>query len=162
MQLFGSGSILNEALRARAILSERYQVQADVWSVTSYSELRREALAVERWNRLHPAEAPRRPYLLEALGEAGGPIVAATDYMKIVADQVAPWLPGRLTALGADGFGRSDNRQQLRRHFEVSAEAIAAAALSALARAGAFDPERARRAMDELGMRPDSGDPARA
>jgi pyruvate dehydrogenase E1 component len=162
VQLFGSGSILNEALRARVILSERYQLQADVWSVTSYSELRREALAVERWNRLHPAEALRRPYLLEALGEAPGPIVAATDYMKIVADQVAPWLPGRLTALGADGFGRSDNRQQLRRHFEVSAEAIAAAALSALTRAGAFDAERARRAMEELGMRPDSGDPARA
>ncbi len=162
VQLFGSGSILNEALRARVILADRYQVQADVWSVTSYSELRREALAVERWNRLHPAEAPRRPYLVEALGEAGGPIVAATDYMKIVADQVAPWLPGRLTALGTDGFGRSDNRQQLRRHFEVSAEAIAAAALSALTRAGAFDPERARRAMEELGMRPDSGDPARA
>jgi pyruvate dehydrogenase E1 component len=162
VQLFGSGSILNEALRARAILADRYQVPADVWSVTSYNELRREALAVERWNRLHPAEALRRPYLLEALGDAAGPIVAATDYMKIVADQVAPWLPGRLTALGADGFGRSDNRQQLRRHFEVSAEAIAAAALSALARAGAFDVERARRAMEELGMRPDSGDPARA
>ncbi|MEK7405809.1 MAG: pyruvate dehydrogenase (acetyl-transferring), homodimeric type, partial [Acidobacteriota bacterium] len=104
-QLFGSGAILNEALRAQAILAGRYQVAADVWSVTSYSELRREALAVERWNRLHPGEPERRPYLVEALEGAEGPIIAASDYVKTVADQIAPWLPGRLTSLGADGFG---------------------------------------------------------
>ena len=153
---------MNEALRAQTILAERYQVQADAWSVTSYNELRREALAVDRWNRLHPGEPPRRPYLLEALEGAECPIVAATDYMKIVADQVSPWLPGRMTTLGTDGFGRSDNRQQLRRHFEVNAEAIAAAALVALAREGRFDAAAARQAIGQLGVNPDAGDPARA
>ena len=160
--LFGSGSILNEALRAQTILAERFQVQADVWSVTSYNELRREALAVDRWNRLHPGEPPRRPYLLDALEGAEGPVVAATDYMKIVADQVSPWLPGRMTALGTDGFGRSDNRQQLRRHFEVNAEAIAASALAALAEAGQFEAQRARQALQELGVDTEAQDPARA
>jgi pyruvate dehydrogenase E1 component len=162
VQLFGSGSILNEALRAQTILAERYQVRADVWSVTSYNQLRRDALAVERWNRLHPAEPPRRPYLAEALAGAEGPIVAATDYMKIVADQVAPWLPGRFTSLGTDGFGRSDNRQHLRRRFEVNAESIASAALSSLARAGQFDAAQAAKALRELGISPDAPDPAQA
>ncbi|HSW49677.1 MAG TPA: pyruvate dehydrogenase (acetyl-transferring), homodimeric type [Bryobacteraceae bacterium] len=162
VHLFGSGSIMNEALRAQSILAGRYQVQADAWSVTSYNELRREALAVDRWNRLHPGEPPRSPYVAQALAGARGPIVAATDYMKIVADQVSPWLPGRLTALGTDGFGRSDNRQQLRRHFEVNAEAIAAAALTALAREGRFDAAAARHAISQLGLDPDSGDPAGA
>jgi pyruvate dehydrogenase E1 component len=160
--LFGSGSILNEALRAQAILAERYQAPADVWSVTSYSELRRDALEADRWSRLHPHAPPRQPYLLQALEHAGGPVVAATDYMKIVADQISPWLAGRLTALGTDGFGRSDNRQQLRRHFEVNAESIAAAALAALARRGQYDAAAARRAIGQLGVNPDAPDPARA
>jgi pyruvate dehydrogenase E1 component len=159
-QLFGSGSILNEALRAQQILAERFQVAADVWSVTSYNELRRDALAVERWNRLNPARPARRPYILEALNGAKGPIVAATDYMKIVPDQLAPWLSGRLLSLGADGFGRSDNRQHLRRHFEVSAEAIAAATLAQLARAGKFDSVQAQAAVRELGLDPDSPEPS--
>jgi pyruvate dehydrogenase E1 component len=160
--LFGSGPILNEVLRARTILAERYQVQADVWSATSYNQLRREALEVERWNRLHPAQEPRRPYLQQVLDGAPGPIIAATDYMKIVPDQVAPWLAGRLVSLGTDGFGRSDNRQYLRRHFEVNAESIAAAALSKLARAGHFDPAAATRALADLGIDPETEDPARA
>jgi pyruvate dehydrogenase E1 component len=161
-QLFGSGPILNEALRAQAILTERYQVYADVWSVTSYSQLRREALEVERWNRLHPGEPERRPYLVEALDRAWGPIIAATDYLKALPDQVAPWLPGRLVSLGTDGFGRSDNRQFLRRHFEVNAESIAAATLSSLARHGEFHPETARKALAELGVETETQDPARA
>ncbi len=156
VHLFGSGSILNEAMRAQSILAERYQVQADVWSVTSYNELRREALAADRWNRLHPESPARVPYLLRALEGAGGPIVAATDYMKIVADQVAPWLAGRMTSLGTDGFGRSDNRQRLRRHFEVNAESIAVAALARL------DAAAARRAIEQLGVDADAPDPARA
>src|SRR5438552_1051859 len=106
LQLFGSGPILNEALRAQKLLAEKYEVAADVWSVTSYNELRREALRVERWNRLHPDQPSARPYILQALDGAEGPIIAATDYMKIVPDQVAPWLAGRLEALGTDGFGR--------------------------------------------------------
>lgn len=160
VQLFGSGPILNESVRAQALLAERYGVQAQVWSVTSYCELRREALEATRWNRLHPDQPPRRPYLLEALEGAEGPIIAASDYLKAVPDQIAPWLPERLVSLGTDGFGRSDNREHLRRFFEVSAEAIAAAALSALAREGKFDAARAALAVRELGLHPEALDPA--
>ncbi|MFB3916052.1 MAG: pyruvate dehydrogenase (acetyl-transferring), homodimeric type [Terriglobales bacterium] len=162
VQLFGSGPILNEALRAQSILAERYHVQADVWSVTSYNQLRRDALATERWNRLHPTEPERRPYILSALAGAEGPIVAATDYMKVVPDQLAPWLGKRLVSLGTDGFGRSDNREHLRRHFEVNAESIAAAALSQLARMRKFDAGWAQKAFAELGVNPEKVDPARA
>ncbi|HKW99775.1 MAG TPA: pyruvate dehydrogenase (acetyl-transferring), homodimeric type [Bryobacteraceae bacterium] len=160
VQLFGSGPILNEAVRAQGILAERYGIAADVWSVTSYNELRREALRVTRRNRLHPDQQPEQPYILKALGDSAGPIVAATDYMKVVADQVAPWLGGRLVSLGTDGFGRSDNREHLRRHFEVNAESIASAALSRLARDGAFDASKARQAIQELGVEPEKTDPA--
>ena len=160
VQLFGSGPILNEALRAQRILAEQFQAAADVWSVTSYNQLRREALSVERWNRLHPSRPPREPYLLRALTGAEGPIIAASDYMKIVPDQIAPWLPGRLVSLGTDGFGRSDNREYLRRFFEVNAESIVVAALSRLAREGKFDPKRVEQTYYEFGIRPDSADPA--
>jgi pyruvate dehydrogenase E1 component len=160
VQLFGSGPILREALEAQKILRERYQVQADVWSVTSYNELRREALGVERWNRLHPAEPARQPYIVKALEGAAGPIVAATDYMKAVADQVAPWLPGRLEPLGTDGFGRSENREQLRRFFEVNAASIATAALSRLAREGKYDPRKAQAAFRDLDVDPEETNPA--
>src|SRR5262249_55732534 len=106
--LFGSGPILNEALKAQKLLAEQYGIGGHVWSVTSYTELRRDALIIDRWNRLHPNEPKRKPYLLEALGNVDMPIIAASDYMKVVADQISPWLPGCLTALGTDGFGRSD------------------------------------------------------
>jgi pyruvate dehydrogenase E1 component len=161
-QLFGSGSILNEALKAQQILGERYGIAADVWSVTSYNELRREALATERWNRLHPHEPPRAPHIVEVLRNEPGPIIASSDYMKAVPDQLAPWLPGRLTSLGTDGFGRSENREHLRRFFEISAEAIVQATLSALAREGAFDAQRAAAAVRELGFDPERRDPARS
>lgn len=160
LQLFGSGPILNEALRAQQILAEKYKIQADVWSVTSYNQLRRDGLGVERWNRLHPSEKAKRPYILEALDGAEGPIIAASDYMKIVPDQLAPWLPGRLVTLGTDGFGRSDNRQHLRRHFEVNAESIAAAALSQLARDGKLDAHKAQQALKDLGVDTEKIDPA--
>jgi pyruvate dehydrogenase E1 component len=162
VQLFGSGPILNEALRARQILANQYGVPSDVWSVTSYNELRREALGVERWNRLHPDQPARTPYIVQALQGAEGPIVAATDYMKVVPGQVAPWLPGRMETLGADGFGRSDNREYLRKHFEIDAESIAAAALSRLARDGKFDAQKAQAAFAELGCDTEKIDPARA
>jgi pyruvate dehydrogenase E1 component len=158
--LFGSGPILNEALKAQQILAEKYGIGADVWSVTSYNELRRDALAVERWNRLHPGEPERKPYLLRTLGNIEMPIIAATDYMKVVPDQIAPWLPGRLTSLGTDGFGRSDNREHLRRHFEVDGASIAAAALSRLSRWNRYDANRAKQAIRELGVSPDKIDPA--
>ncbi len=162
VQLFGSGTILNEALRAQQILAEKYGVPADVWSITSYNELRRDALAIERWNRLHPADAEKRPYILAALDGSDGPIIAATDFMKAVPDQLSPWLLGRLVTLGTDGFGRSDNRQHLRSHFEVNAESIAVAALSRLARDGKFDAQRAVKSFEELGVDAEKIDPANA
>ena len=156
VQLFGSGPILNEVVRAQALLAERYNIAADVWSVTSYTELRRDCLEVERENRLHPARPERKPYLLEALGEARGPIIAASDYMKTLPDGLSPWLGKRLVTLGTDGFGRSDNREHLRRHFEIDAESIVAAALSKLAREGSFPAEKAEAALAELGLSPDA------
>jgi pyruvate dehydrogenase E1 component len=162
MQLFGSGPILNEVIKAQAILAEKYGVQADVWSVTSYTELRRDALSVERWNLLHPSESPKQAYILEALEGAEGPIVATSDYMKIVPDQLSPWLCGRLVSLGTDGFGRSDNREYLRKHFEISPESIAAAALSRLAREKKFDVKKAQKALQELKIDPEKLDPAKA
>jgi pyruvate dehydrogenase E1 component len=161
-QLFGSGPILNEVVRAQQILAEKYGVQADVWSVTSYNELRRDALAVERWNRLHPAQPEKTPYIVTALNGSKGPIIAATDYMKSVPDQLAPWLLNRLVSLGTDGFGRSDNREHLRSHFEVNAESIVAATLSKLARDGKFDAAKAQKAITELGINAEKGDPAKA
>ncbi len=165
-QLFGSGPILNEVLRAQTILAEKYGVQADVWSVPSYTELRRDALAVERWNRLHPADKERQSYLQTTLAGAEGPIIAASDYMKSIPDGLAPWLnvgpTPRLVTLGTDGFGRSDNREHLRRHFEVSAEAIVGATLSKLARDGKFKPKAAQKALAELGLDVEAVDPATA
>jgi pyruvate dehydrogenase E1 component len=115
---------------------------------------------VERWNRLHPAEAEKTPYIVSALSKAKGPIIAATDYMKALPDLLAPWLTGRLLSLGTDGFGRSDNREHLRRHFEVNAESVVAATLSKLARDGKFDAKKAQKAMAELGVDTERGDPA--
>src|SRR3954447_22996541 len=158
--LFGSGAILNEALKAQQILAEKYGIGANVWSVTSYTELRRDAMVTERWNRLHPNEPQRKPYVVEALGELDQPVIAASDYMKVVADQLSPWLPGKLTALGTDGFGRSENREHLRRFFEVDGESIAAAALSKLASWGRFDANRAAQAIADLGLNANSADPS--
>ena len=121
-----------------------------------------EALAVERWNRLHPAEAEKKSYLQTLMHGTKGPIIAASDYMKSVPDGLSPWLGTRLVTLGTDGFGRSDNREHLRRHFEVNAEAIVGATLSRLAREGSFKANDAQKAMQELGMNVEAGDPARA
>ncbi len=159
-QLFGSGTILNEAVKAQDILSSQYGVEADVWSVPSYTELRRDALQTERWNRLHPAEPERQPYLLSALGSGKGPVIAASDYMKIMPDSLAPWLGSRLVALGTDGFGRSDNREKLRRHFEVDAAAIVAATLSKLAREREIDAAVAQKAFADLGIDTEAAEPS--
>jgi pyruvate dehydrogenase E1 component len=164
-QLFGSGPILNEVLRAQEILAEKYGIATDVWSVPSYTEIRRDALATERWNRLHPAQPERKSYLETVLEGVPGPIIAASDYMKSMPDALAPWLNAngsRLVSLGTDGFGRSDNREHLRRHFEVSAEAIAGATLSKLAREGkVIKPKKAQQALVELGLDVEASDPAR-
>jgi len=162
IQLWGSASILNETLRAQTILWDKFQIPSDVWSVTSYNELRRDALACERWNRLHPTEAPRKPFLQQQMEHTQGPIIAASDYMKVLADQLAPWCAGRLLALGADGFGRSDSRNYLRRFFEIDAESIVCAALTQLARWNQFDPHRVAQAYHEFGIDPDKKDPARS
>ncbi|HKD05172.1 MAG TPA: pyruvate dehydrogenase (acetyl-transferring), homodimeric type [Bryobacteraceae bacterium] len=162
VQLLGSGPIVNEALKAAQILAERYSVAADVWSVTSYNELRREALGAERWNRLHPAEPAKKAYVQSVLEGAEGPIIAASDFMKVVQDQIAPWLPGRFVSLGTDGFGRSDNRTYLRKHFEIDAPAIVVASLSRLARDGKFDAKKAAKAISEMEMNPEKADPAHA
>ena len=159
VQLFGSGPILNETLKAQEILVDKYNIQSDVWSVTSYNNLRRDALTIERWNRNHPAETPRRPHIQEVLDGSLGPVIAATDYMKIVPDQLSPWIGDRLVTLGTDGFGRSENREHLRRFFEVNASSIVCATLSRLARDGKFDPKAAAQAFQDLGVDPDAADP---
>jgi pyruvate dehydrogenase E1 component len=159
VHLFGSGAILREALRARELLRER-GVGATVWSVTSYVEMRREALGTERWNRLHPEEEARVPWVTEQLGDRPWPVIAATDYMKVMADQVARWVPGGMVALGTDGFGRSEERHVLRRHFEVDGESIAVAALAELARRGRLPREDVSRALRDYQLATDSIDPA--
>jgi pyruvate dehydrogenase E1 component len=160
--LFGSGPMVGAALKAQQILSERYGIEADVWSVTSYNELRRDALKVDRWNRLHPTETEKLPYIIQVLEGTEGPIVASSDYMKIVPDQIAPWLKGRLVSLGADGFGRSESREHLRRHFEINAESIVGATLSRLAREGRYDSRRAAQALIDLGVPTETIDPMTA
>lgn len=158
--IFGSGPILRQALRAQEILADRYYVTADVWSATSYKLLRNDALAAQRWNMLHPSEDPRRSYLETLLQNEEGPFIAVSDYMKLVPDQIAPWVPGGLTTLGTDGFGRSDTRPALRRFFEVDAESIVIATLYALAERGRLDRETVARAIKDLGVDPEKMFPA--
>jgi pyruvate dehydrogenase E1 component len=157
VHLLGSGSLLREAQRAQEILAERYGVAADLWSATSYKELRREALEAERWNLLHPDQEPRKPYVVRLFEGDDAPVVAVSDYLKLVPDQISRWLPGRLYSLGTDGFGRSETREALRRFFEVDAECVAVAALLALS--GRIDRAVPRRAIDELGVDPEKLDP---
>ena len=154
IHLFGSGAIVREAWRAQQLLAQR-QVAAEVWSVTSYCELRRDALAVQRWNMLHPLAEPRQSYLAQSLATEPYPIVAVSDYMKMVGDQITPFVPAGLCALGTDGFGRSDDRAPLRRFFEVDAECITVAALHMLARRGEVDPALVARTIEELGIDPE-------
>jgi pyruvate dehydrogenase E1 component len=160
VQLIGSGAILNEVIKAQRMLAERFGVAADVWSATSYKELRRDGLEVERQNLLHPERAPQVPYVARTLGQASGPFVAASDYMKVLPDSIARWLPRPLLSLGTDGFGRSEDRAGLRDFFEVDARYIAVAALSQLARNGQFDPKQVTQAIRELQIDPEKVNPA--
>jgi pyruvate dehydrogenase E1 component len=155
VQLLGSGSLLREAMRAQEILANDFGVTADVWSATSYKTLRHEALACDRWNLLHPGETPKVPYVAQVLGEAEGPVVAVSDFMRLVPDQIARWVPQGLTPLGTDGYGRSDTRKALRRFFEVDAESVALAALAELAKRGAIDAKVPREALGKLGIDPE-------
>ncbi|MGQ0637079.1 MAG: pyruvate dehydrogenase (acetyl-transferring), homodimeric type [Planctomycetaceae bacterium] len=162
VQLLGSGPILNGVLQAQETLAEDYGVASDVWSVTSYKELRRDALEVERWNLLHPTEKPRACYVQQAFKGCQGPFVAASDYMHIVPEQIAKWVPGRLVTLGTDGFGRSESREELRRHFEIDTPHIVFAALSTLAREGAIEKKAIQKAQQALGINPEKINPVQA
>jgi pyruvate dehydrogenase E1 component len=157
--LLGSGTILREAQAAAQILENDYGVPADVFSVTSFSELRRDALEAERWNMLHPGEPARVSYVQQLLKDRDGPVVAATDYMRIVPDQIRQWVGGRYVTLGTDGYGRSDSRAALRKHFEVDRNYIAVAALKSLADEGKVDQKTVTDAMHKLGIDPSKPDP---
>ena len=159
VQLMGSGTILREVLAAAELLQEEHGVAADVWSVTSFNELRRDGLAVERWNELHPEEEPRSSFIENSLAGRKGPFVAATDYMEIVPDQVRRWVPGRYVTLGTDGFGRSDARAALREFFEVDRHFIAVAALKALADEGQVEAAKVAAAIARYGIDPERPDP---
>ncbi len=155
VQLFGSGAILREALRAQKILAEKFEVASDVWSVTSYTQLRRDAQECERWNMLNPNQPARASYVEQQLIGVEGPCIASSDYVRALAEQIDPWVPGGLFALGTDGMGRSENRSTLRRHFEVDAECITIAALYQLKKQGKCDGACVARAVAELGIDPD-------
>jgi pyruvate dehydrogenase E1 component len=158
-QLFGSGTIMYEVLKAQTILEEKYGVAADVWSVTSYKELYRDGNDCERWNRLHPTETQRVPFLTQALQSAPGVLVAASDYMKVLPESISQWMPRPLVALGTDGFGRSENRPALRDFFEVDAKHIVLATLNALAKDKQIKPETVKKAIADLGINPEKLDP---
>ncbi len=159
VQLLGSGVILREVLRAQQILADKYGVASTVYSATSYQQLRRDALECERYNRLHPDAEAKVPHVKAVLGKTAGPIVASSDYMRIWAEGVGPFLDGRLLALGTDGFGRSETRANLRRFFEVDAEHVTVAALYALAEQGKLDRLVVKQAITDLGLNPDAPHP---
>jgi pyruvate dehydrogenase E1 component len=157
--ILGSGPIIRSALAAQEILAEKYNVSADVWSATNYKQLRADALSAQRWNMLHPAEAPKRSYLETLLEKEKGPFVAVSDFMKIVPEQISQWVPGGLTVLGTDGFGRSDTRENLRRFFEIDAPMVVVATLTALARQGTVDKALVAKAIKDLGVNPEKTHP---
>jgi pyruvate dehydrogenase E1 component len=160
-QLFGSGAILNEVVAAQKLL-EKYDVAADVWSVTSYQELYRDGHACDRWNMLHPSETPRVPYVAQCLKGAPGVLVAASDYLKVLPDAIDQWMPRRMRSLGTDGFGRSEDRRSLREFFEVDARFVALATLAELAQDGQLDRKVIARAITELEIDPEKLNPARS
>jgi pyruvate dehydrogenase E1 component len=159
-QLLGSGTIMYEVLKAQTILKEKYGVAADVWSVTSYKELYRDANDCERWNMLHPGEPAKTPYVTTTLKDAPGPFIAASDYMKVLPESLAKWVPGQLVSLGTDGFGRSENRAALRDFFEVDAKHIVLATLVALAREKKINLDLVRQAVRDLEINPEKLNPA--
>jgi len=156
-----SGSAQGAARKAAAELAEHYDVGVELWSATSYKALRDEALAVERWNRLHPGQSARTPLVTRLLADAAGPVVAVTDFMKLVPEQVARFVPDRpFVPLGTDGFGRSDTREALRRFFEVDAPHVVVAVLHALAEQGEVKSEAVADAIARYGIDPDAPNPA--
>jgi pyruvate dehydrogenase E1 component len=159
-QLFGSGAILPEVIKAQEILESKYNVGADVWSVTSYSELYREGHGAERWNMLHPGDAPRVPYVTQCLKDAEGVLIAASDYVKALPDSIDRWLPRPLIALGTDGFGRSESRASLRDFFEVDFRYVIVATLAALARERKIEASVVQQAIKAHNVNPEKLNPA--
>jgi pyruvate dehydrogenase E1 component len=155
-----SGSANLAAREAASELAEHYAVAAELWSATSYKKLREEALGVERWNRLHPDQPPRVPLVARRLSAVGGPVIAVTDFMKLVPDQIARWVPSQFVTLGTDGFGRSDSRQALREFFEIDAASIVAATLWALSKDGLVPRTAVQDAFTRYGIDPETPDPA--
>jgi pyruvate dehydrogenase E1 component len=155
VQLLGSGTILREIEKAAAILETEYKIAATVWSVTSFNELRREGLAIERSNMFHPAKKAQQSYVTQCLQDTAGPVIAATDYIKSYADQIRQFIPKRYVVMGTDGFGRSDTREQLRDFFEVDHRYIVLASLTALAEEGQFDRKKIAQAMKSMGLNPE-------
>ncbi|MCB1218547.1 pyruvate dehydrogenase (acetyl-transferring), homodimeric type, partial [bacterium] len=150
--LFGSGTILREVLKAQTMLAEDFDITSDVWSITSYNELRRDGMETERWNRLHPDKAPKQAYITKQLEKYTGPVVAASDYMAALPDLVDRWIPGRMHSLGTDGFGRSESREALRGFFEVDAASVVVTALNALREEGSVDLKAVRDALKKYGI----------
>ena len=159
VQLFGSGAIMNCVLKGQEILAEKYGISSDVWSVTSYNELRRDAQECKRWNMFHPTMPPKKSYIETVLEGSEGPFIASSDYVQALAEQVAPFLPGELLALGTDGMGRSETRPALRRHFEVDGECVAIASLYQLFKEGKIDASEVEKAIKDLGVNPEKISP---
>jgi len=159
IQMLGSGTILREIIAAADLLKEDFAVDADIWSVTSFNELRREGLDVERWNMLHPDKKPKESYVTQCMKKQKGPVIAATDYMKIYADQIRSFMPARYEVLGTDGFGRSDTRKKLREFFEVNRYYICVAALKALADEGQVPLDKVNEAILRYDINPDKPNP---
>ena len=157
--IFGSGPIINSALKAQEILAERYGVSADVWSATSYKLLRTDAIRCQRWNMLHPTQPPKKSYVEELLAKEQGTFIAVSDNVRTVPDQIAPWVPGGLFTLGTDGFGRSDTRARLRRFFEIDAESTVIGTLYALAEKGQIERQTVEKAIKDLGVDPEKIQP---
>ncbi len=161
-QLLGSGALMREVLRGQTILAEKFGIAADVWSVTSYNELCRDAQAAQRWNTLHPDQPEKPSHLQQQLAGIKGPFISSSDNVRLVAEQIRQYVPGHYVVLGCDGFGRSASRAELRRHFEVDGECVAFAALSALAKEGRYDAKKLPQALNDLGLDPDKVDPVMA
>jgi pyruvate dehydrogenase E1 component len=159
LQLLGSGAILRSVLEAQETLAERFNVASSVWSVTSYNELARDAQDCRRWNVLHPTEPPRQSYYEQVTGGQEGPFVAASDYVRAIPEQLGPFTKGGIFALGTDGFGRSESRGALRRHFEVDAQCVTIAALYRLEQDGKLSAEEVAQAIRDLGVDPEKPNP---